>query len=35
MKKLVAYDPAQWEPEDIELHKSIDWERKKLGRLLW
>ena len=27
-EKLVAYDPAQWEPEDIELHKSINWEER-------
>lgn len=25
---LVAYDPAKWEPEDIELHKSIDWKER-------
>jgi|GEM_PF-3537217 len=25
---LVAYDPARWEPEDIELHKSIDWKER-------
>lgn len=25
---LVAYDPARWEPEDIELHKSIDWKKR-------
>lgn len=25
---LVAYDPAKWEPEDIELHKSIDWKKR-------
>lgn len=23
--KLFAYNPELWEPEDIELHKSIDW----------
>lgn len=27
-EKLVAYDPAQWEPEDIELHKSINWKER-------
>lgn len=25
---LVDYDPAEWEPEDIELHKSIDWKER-------
>lgn len=27
-EKLVEYDPARWEPEDIELHKSIDWKER-------
>lgn len=25
---LVEYDPAKWEPEDIELHKSINWKER-------
>lgn len=27
-EKLVAYDSKRWEPEDIELHKSINWKER-------
>lgn len=27
-EKLVAYDSKRWKPEDIELHKSINWKER-------